>query len=302
MEFALQGRVDRSADFQSAGRVRLSNLVAPFSRAQVILADSSQVSRQLQVGAEGPTGSDVPAGFRVAPLVLRRADIVRFQESQTLARGSIFFDYFPSDEKIAEIRPDDKMRMMEERQFALRLHRDRVIQLLEPSFSLPRKTFEDPASFELWFEEAFGAELRMDFDFQFERFSDEQRELLAELRKTHLGLRVVKAAIEKGVDKLNPIAYKHQRARLNAVLGRVSERLTEAFVRITRADHVRAIEVVVGVSGPISLDTVVEFGNGQKALPAQVFSEGYRAHSTAPVHRDECRCRRVWPSAGFDSG
>jgi recombinational DNA repair ATPase RecF len=276
IEFALQGRVDRSADFSSASRVRVANLSSTVTRTKVRLSNGIEIDRALQDGALEDDAGEVPVGFRVAPVVLRRSDIVRFQESQTLARGSIFFDYFPADERVAEIRPDDRIRMLEERQFALRLHRDHLAQLLSSSLSVPASRLAESTQFERWFENEYGHAIRSDLGFQFDRFDEDTRMRLAGLRQVHLDLRSVKNAIERGVDKLNPVAYQEQRARLATVLETVSARLTQAFLKITRVEHLKALNVLMGVSGPISLDTVVEFHNGQKALPSQVFSEGYR--------------------------
>ena len=98
IEFALQGRVDRSSDFTSGPRPKVRNLLSPMAAAAVTLSDGSRVERSLVTNGDGrdiPSHHDVRAGFRIAPVVIRRADILRFLDADALSRGAVFFDYFP---------------------------------------------------------------------------------------------------------------------------------------------------------------------------------------------------------------
>lgn len=100
------------------------------------------------------------------------------------------------------------------------------------------------------------------------------RDLISGLHRTQARLAQIKKKLAAGVQSLNPRAYNDQQARIVPVLQAISEDLTNSFARITRADHVKTIKVLVGKSGPVSLDVVIEFTNGSAALPQQTFSEG----------------------------
>lgn len=70
VEFALQGRVDRSSDFTSSLRPRVRNLSAPMATAQVTLSDGSTVERSLitnTAGRDVPSDISVRPGFRISP-------------------------------------------------------------------------------------------------------------------------------------------------------------------------------------------------------------------------------------------
>ena len=88
IEFALQHRVDRSADFNSSLRSSVRNLSVPAAHAEVELSDGSVIERSLvtnKAGRDEPSHFDVRPGFRIAPLVIRRADILRFLDTDALS-------------------------------------------------------------------------------------------------------------------------------------------------------------------------------------------------------------------------
>jgi hypothetical protein len=115
-----------------------------------------------------------------------------------------------------------------------------------------------------------------EFDSPSDALSPEVRGVIADLRTAQRRLAQIKSKLEKGVQNLNPVAYRSQLSRVVAILRSVGDDLTASFKRIARADHVAAIKVLVAQTGPVSLDIVVDFDNGTSALPQQVFSEGYK--------------------------
>ena len=58
-------------------------------------------------------------GFRIAPIVIRRTDIIRFLESDALSRGTVFFDYFPDPSGLLGQRPNEELKTLEEERFLL---------------------------------------------------------------------------------------------------------------------------------------------------------------------------------------
>ncbi|HZL06825.1 MAG TPA: ATP-binding protein, partial [Coriobacteriia bacterium] len=73
IEFALQRRVDRSADFNSSLRSSVRNLNVPEATAAVTFSDGTAVERGLvtnRAGRDEPSHLDVRPGFRIAPVVI----------------------------------------------------------------------------------------------------------------------------------------------------------------------------------------------------------------------------------------
>jgi len=279
IEFALQGRVDRSADFNSTLRSAVRNLAIPEAHASVSLSDGSIAFRSLfrnEAGRDVPTESAVRPGFRVAPVVIRRADILRFLDTDALSRGTVFFDYFPSPDGSIGARPDEEIRILNEELYTLRVVRDDLARQLD--YQYPGHGFELHSKDEL---DQFVSSLLLTVSpdgegSRWDLLPDEARRVIGELRTIQTRMATIKKTVQRGVQTLNPKAYKSQLRRIEPVLREVSADLTRSFAGIANAEHVRAIRVLVGKSGPVSLDVVVNFKNGSSALPQQVFSEGYR--------------------------
>jgi recombinational DNA repair ATPase RecF len=279
IEFALQARVDRSADFNSSLRAAIQNISVAECSTSVMLSDRSSIDRSLAMGSDGrfiESKEPIRPGFRIAPVVIRRADILRFLDTETLARGTVFFDYFPEPRGRIGFRPDEELRVLDEEQFSLRVVRDDVARRLR-AISGTERNVSNTAELELFVEDLLpGDDRSLSDEEKWETVDPAIRELIVELRTTQARLKSIRKKLEKGVELLNPIAYQEQLARIKPVLESIAPELTHSFQRIARIPHVEAIHTLVGYSGPVSLDVVVEFTNGVSAFPQQVFSEGYK--------------------------
>lgn len=274
LEFALQGRVDRSADFNSTLRPSVRNLSSADVAASVKLSDGSSVHRSLVKNAAGrdePSTGPVRPGFRIAPLVIRRADILRFLDTESLSRGTVFFDYFPDPNGSLGMRPDEELRSLEEEQHVLRLVRDNGAQQLEKLFPDEKSDLRNATALN-----NFVDRMQRPSAFGPSRLSAEAARVVAEVSKAQQRLSSIKKKLDAGIQKLNPIAYREQLNRVVPILQSATGDLTTSFKKVTNAEHVKAIKVLVARSGPVSLDVLVEFDDGSLALPQQVFSEGYK--------------------------
>lgn len=277
LEFALQHRVDRSSDFNSSLRPSVRNLATPSAVAEVKLSDGQSVTRSLvtnKAGRDEASHFDVRPGFRIAPVVIRRADILRFLDTDALSRGTVFFDYFPDPEGTLGIRPDEELRQLEEERFLLRVARDDLAAQLAARYPDAGADFSDTRGLEGFVAGLLDEANAADYEHPFDALGAEDRRIVAELQSAQRRSSAIKKQLDRGVQTLNPRAYQAQLARVVPILHTVTDDLTSSFKRISRATHVKKIQVLVAKSGPVSLDVVVEFDNGTSALPQQVFSEG----------------------------
>lgn len=281
IEFALQGRVDRSADFNSSLRSSIQNIASELTSSTVELTDGSTVSRSLRKNLRGRFSASpepIRPGFRIAPVVIRRADILRFLDTDTLSRGTVFFDYFPEPNGPVGLRPVEELRAMEEERFALRVARgDLAAQLVErfPTTQHDLATADGLEKF-VRLELLAGPSNAVTDEERWEAVDDDTRSLIIQLRSTQTRLKAVQKKLNQGVDMLNPVAYQRQLERVRPVLESIAPELTAGFQRVANLSHVKTLHTLVGHSGPVSLDIVVEFTNGASAFPQQVFSEGYK--------------------------
>lgn len=279
LEFALQARVDRSADFISSLRPSVRNLHAARTLSSVSLTDGSTVLRELRVAPDGRArASDDPIrpGFRIAPIVIRRADIIRFLDTGSLDRGTIFFDYFPDVHGGVGTRPTEEIRSLEDEQYQLRVARTDLARRLHTLVDAPDFDFTSRTQLDRYLAVMTSGVQRQSENPKPVGLSEGVKAVVAELRSVQERLALVKKKVQAGVQSLNPIAYREQLQRIMPALTVIEEELSRAFREITGAEHVDAIRLLVGQSGPVSLDVVVQFSDGRTALPQQVFSEGYK--------------------------
>lgn len=279
IEFALQGRVDRSSDFTSSLRPKVRNLHTPEGKATVTLTDGTQVERALITGGAGrdvPSDDGVRPGFRIAPVVIRRADILRFLDADALSRGAVFFDYFPDAFGGLGVRPDEEMKMLEEERSLLRVVRADLVDQLHALYPDEGRDLGIADQLDAFVQDLLLEVTQAPGEETIEALPEDVRRLVHDLRGAQNRLRSTKKKLERGVELLNPVAYRSQLQRVVPALQSVGGELTESFTTITRAQHVVALDVLVAKSGPVSLDVVVRFDNGTAALPQQAFSEGYK--------------------------
>ncbi|MFI5708962.1 hypothetical protein [Kribbella sp. NPDC051620] len=279
IEFALQHRVDRSTDFNSSLRSSVRNLSVPAAHADVELSDGSVIERSLvtnKAGRDEPSSLDVRPGFRIAPVVIRRADILRFLDTDALNRGTVFFDYFPDPLGTLGVRPDEELRGLEEERFLLRVAKDDLAAQLTDIYPDAGVDFTDSTKLETFVGKLLASLDTSEYEQPIDALPADARQIITELRSAQQRSSAIRKKLAGGVQTLNPIAYRSQLTRIVPILLTVTGNLTDSFKRITRASHVTAIRVLVAKSGPVSLDVVVEFDNGKSALPQQAFSEGYK--------------------------
>jgi hypothetical protein len=217
LEFALQRRVDRSADFNSTLRAAVRNLSTPTARAIVKLSDGSSVERSLtrnEAGRDMPSSDEVRPGFRIAPVVIRRADILRFLETDALTRGTVFFDYFPHPTRSHGERPDEELKMLEEERFVLRVVRDDRARQLSELYPEEDCDFANSGDLEKFIDGLLSEVDLDDFDSPRDALPPELRSIIPELRAAQRRLTQIKSKLNKGVQNLNPIVYKSQLSRV----------------------------------------------------------------------------------------
>jgi hypothetical protein len=279
MEFALQSRVDRSSDFTSSLRPKVRNLYAPEGVAAVTLSDGSTLERSLVVNDAGrDVASDlgVRPGFRIAPVVIRRADILRFLDTDALSRGTVFFDYFPDAGGGLGVRPDEELKVLDEERSILLVVRADLASQLSAQYPEETRDLTNAQQLDSFVSKLLTGLAPLSGEEAMEQLPTETRRLIHELRTTQHRLQAIKKKLAKGLERNNPVAYKAQLSRVVPALHSVGEELTASFKDITRATHVESLDVLVAKSGPVSLDVVVRFDNGTSALPQQAFSEGYK--------------------------
>lgn len=276
IEFALQARVGRSQRLRPENGPSIPSLAArTLPEVAVTLSDGSTCKRRVIRAADDSLCIDssyVRPEFSLAPICLKRADIVRFLDRPAEERAMVFSDYFTAPRQ-PHILVEDSEHQIRERRIELKARRRTVAAALG---------------------EKLGAVVPMD------------KGKLRDFKKLHLhrgidpdeakrrGFRItttIDASVERDFQELDSLttqlheltlqqaAFKSASrprglAHISGALASISHELTQSFLEITRAHHVQSVQVRYGEMSAVSLEIVVELENGRRCTPQQVFSEG----------------------------
>ncbi len=282
IEFGLQGRIGRSLAFDSPlGPAAASFAGSDRPEVEVVLDDGSKVTRALIERDSGRLSADSDAvrpGFRLAPITLKRQDILRFLDTDALARGHVFFDYFPATASSMAIRPEESVRRLDDEDYQLRIQRTQVAEQLGDELGVAPEAIAARDALLRVLKDRFTDGQSVDAaraSGRWQLIPDAVRIPAEHLLAITARLGAIKKERRKASEVLNPVAYQEHAALIGDILGDVGDELTSAFRAISRAPHVGRISAVFGRSGPVSLDIVVELTSGVRCFPQQVFSEGY---------------------------
>jgi AAA domain len=282
IEFALQGRISRSSYFDSPllSAVRhLSNQGDTFVEAT--LSDGVTIRRATVIanGVTHATPKEVRSGFRLAPISIKRSDILRFLDTEALERGSTFLDYFPADAGQLAVRPEEEVHKLQAEMAELRIKRSSFAEDLSRLIPFSATELADRGQF----DNAVRAHIMMgatraSFEASggWETVPKELREALVSLREAHDRLAVCKKRMEQTTQIFNPVAHRDQLNILRRVLRDVGIDISKAFMQIATEHPISKVEVVFGASSTLSLDIVITLRNGLTCFPQQIFSEAYQ--------------------------
>lgn len=272
IEFALQGTYRRSSVLRSSAHPSLLNLHtrADSAHVTVLLDDLSTVQRSILRDVDGVYHADVGAipGFGIAPLVLRRTDILSFLDSPEEQRQLMFLDYFRFTSEQFGIPDASQLRARREHLLELKSKRKADLKQVATlaGVSLDSLPSSVPEINEFLSIHAFGkgapASLRPDLS-----------RLAARIAKYSANIRECKDEIA-AASKIRSRPRDEMMADLSAFLRGASERLSEWFMEISAArSFIYGIEFSVGEKSQMSLSVNVHLTNGSCCSPHHVLSE-----------------------------
>lgn len=282
IEFALQGRIGRSSYFDSP----LLPFVLHIARREnasttAALSDGSAIERSA-IFSEGRVivnPRTVRPGFRLAPITIKRSDILRFLDTEALERGSALLDYFPADAEHLAIRPDEEAHRLEAEIAELRIRRSMLAQEVSEILSIPASELGYSDKFNRAVRKRImGGETKGSFEARngWAEVPPSLRDQVGQLANVHQRLSQAKKRMDQTTQIFNPIAHQRQLIILKSILEDIGTDLSAAFIQLAGEYPIEKIDVVFGASGPLSLDIVVRLKGGLNSFPQQIFSEAYQ--------------------------
>ncbi|MFB6838850.1 AAA family ATPase [Streptomyces sp. NPDC056361] len=278
VEWACQQAVGRSKALQGSSVPSLVNL-ASHGRScsvEVTLSNGRKVSRRATFTEQGVEliADPVPEAFRRVPMSLKRADILRFIDTPAVKRGSIFVDHTLGDASSAPLPSlsEDQRSVIEERHETKQKMREAAAELatligVDP----PPRDANDIAA--------------MIANDVYKRLPTNERFKVTLPRATEEKLAQV-LKHKKRVQELNQLAKRlslpttdatERLLAMQSLLTGVGEWLTDAFLEVTGASHVKRVLPEFGNLSAVSLDIRVALeGRTSTTSPQKVFSEGFQ--------------------------
>ena len=278
IEWACQGGARRTSADQK--RSRLLNLGSPSrtASAEVVLSTGLALSQSVTFGDE-----DLVARARTgprdlfvrAPMILKRFDILRLLETRPIERGVLFIDHSLAEEVASKGRIDPEDAAIADQIRELKYRTRKLAAQLAESLGVDADVSDavkidalirDHARRGFTSEQAKRLNLRL---------PEEQERLIDqiyEVRREMADLRKSRRRTEKKIMGKAEIGVR----QLAELLDGVDAWLTQSFLEVTSASHVRALEVKFAETGVVSIDFSVVLANGKRADPTDLFSEGYQ--------------------------
>lgn len=285
LEFGLQGRMGRSQSFQS----RMVPAVLSFhdrsgAEVSITLSDGATVRRTAHEDQEGLLQYNGRANvlFALAPLVLRRSDILRFWDTPDEQKQVLFFDYFKSDlSQNAGIPVPDYVAVLQEQLLdAKRARRDAVAKLAAKLGPKAMAAASEEADVEEWITQYVYKGVTKEHRDNLKRAGVPftipvvQHKLLLQVRDLTTAVAQAKRELKKANAKLKAGVPTPKVAAVQKGLQEISSFVTDAFLRLSpAASFVERLELEIGSLSGVSLTITVYMKNGGSTGPRKVFSE-----------------------------
>jgi hypothetical protein len=274
VEFALQARIAREQqrfgeDIPSAFSFARGRGDWPLVR--ISLSDGSQLERSFFVDGNGKlqlTSTLPHPDFSISPFVLRRSDILRFNQTPESKRQTVFFDYLrlPAQLEREEAPTESEQRLLQERSEEKGKRRE-LIAALAQKFGVPVENIPlDIRRFNQFLRQT-----------EYRKISEKDASLAIEAEMT---IKAIIASSRRIRSLDNQIARLRRsvsggtpKSILGEVLAKVSDRLTKAFLEISASTFIDAIELIYGRANAVSLSMKVHLRNGKRCAPKEILSE-----------------------------
>jgi recombinational DNA repair ATPase RecF len=278
IEWACQGSQRQGTAGHRLGMlVNLASSVQQAS-AEVTLSNGDVILRKVMWAEESgftvhSTGSR--GMFDRAPMLLKRFDILRLLETGPSGRGVLFLHHRLSEDdaegkrksRDVSIHPDDIQALKRRsRELAARLAASLGVEVDVSNAQGIDQLIKEHVY--RGFSPTQAKRLNI-------RVADEHQSLVDQIRAAQEKASELKK-LSRGVQKKTVGKAEVRVRQLSQLLQGVDEWLTSAFLEVTRASHVKAIEVKFAQAGVVSIEFSCLLANGRRVEPTDLFSEGYQ--------------------------
>ncbi len=264
IEFVLQGRIHKTHNLGSGTIPSANSLVRPKDTYVRIKFDNNEIYTRSIINDEGKTSyNNIPLKkFNIAPIILRRKDILLFWNTPSFERQRVFFDFFRSQKNTWDKSPDILISDIKEEIIDLRKTRKKLITELEKKSKIKNipvqirlftKTIEEQTV------------LKQDFLNPFVQEILEINQTITDLNKQVRQL---------NSSKTRDLNRKPNKQVLQATIEKIGVNITESFKSISPSGKIlKSIKLEAGKKTDTDLSFIVKLTSNKKTSPIRVFSE-----------------------------
>ena len=273
LQFALQYQLPgiRGKATAAAGRCGLTDALP---RVVVRLSDGTNVERRVSYDPDRDrfhVNSELPSGFARTPLVLRRADILRFWDTPAELRQMVFVHYFRPGQRPVELPQEREARLKAAQQRAKARRNESRRTLADCLKISPVEIPTEQTDFDAFVNTRLYGRSRGVKTKKHARLPSDIYGAVVAMRTAMKELRQVKKEMDAPIRKETDPA-----GELGAVLRDASADVTTAFRAISPSVAVASIRLTLGEETTMQLGVRATLANGAEANPARVLSEANR--------------------------
>lgn len=287
LEFGLQARIERTQSLKSELKPSPISL-KDFDTAKIKITfqDTTTLDRQIQIKKEEDVyrlklvNSQAHQDFSIAPIVLRRIDILKFIQTPSHQKQVLFFGYIKSliQENSIEFNTTEPTELKIEK-MELKIERRELVEKLAKKIGITSDEISvSPKEFDLLISDKI-----------YNGINKKQRDLMSRKGiKFHVNHQALDIANEiKNVsEKIQSINRKEPKKindsegiqektqdKLSKIFSDAGSYLTESFKAISSSNFFDRIEMRIGDVTKVSFDIIVHLKNGKEIQPNNIFSE-----------------------------
>lgn len=292
LEFNLQGKIERSDSIVNEFRpspLNLKNEIYKASKTKCCFEDDSVFERNIEVQfveehqkyIYTKSNQELHPNFQIAPIVLRRNDIITYSSTPIQRKQVIFWSFIYSGKNNTEKGNLDQVEIqnLESERIELKTIRRGLQEKLSKALKISIKEIPtDSISLSSFIKtkvlNGFTHEQYLIFKRKgiLKGFNEVALQVSKELIQSTTKIYDIQSKISR-LKKISPDSIDTKKIEIQRFLSEASNHLTESFNKISTIDFVEAFVVRIGELTEVSFEIDVVLKNGKKTTPNNVFSE-----------------------------
>lgn len=292
LEYNLQGKIERSDSLSNEFRpspLNWRNNQYNGAKTKCLFEDSSENERNIIVRYDeekesiqlSKSNNKLHQSFRIAPIVLRRSDIINYSSTPSQRKQVLFWSFIYDSNNNNDEGNIDKVQIQNLEQERIKLKNNRrdkqekLAKLLKIPFEeIPLTIDRLNAFIKNDIRNGLTAKQYVTLKGKgiLKGVNEEALNVSKELISAISNVKDVQSKI-KSLKNYGSSSNDHKKAETQRFLSEASKYLTESFQKISTTDFVDEINVKIGELTEVSFEIEVVLNNGKRTSPNNIFSE-----------------------------